>query len=384
MGFIMLKSKTVLLVSLDTTRTDVLFSGKFPFIEKKIKESITFKNAVVSAPLTPVSHASVFTGQLPNRNGIKHLFVEKLGEETVTLAEIFKKYGYSTGAIVSCPGLNRWYKFDKGFDYYNDELVKLPDGTDALNTVDVEKRGSVKRRANVVVDLGKKFLKKNYNKNTFLFLHFFDAHWPYDAPIKFGGENCYEQEIYYSLHYLEEMLENLSLDSYYDDLTLIMFNDHGEDLNGLYLNDKGGELLGHPEEKGHGCLLYNQTIKSFIMFYHKDLKLNFVHDDYVHLVDLFPTVCDIFNFTYDKSSVDGLSLLPYFHDKNISNKRILFCETYYPEEFISNFGIYKDIENKEAYIFSNRFKLIISKKTNKVELYDLENDVFEEDNLIER
>ena len=56
MGLIMLKSKTVLLVSLDTTRTDVLFSGKFPFIEKKIKESITFKNAVVSAPLNPIRY----------------------------------------------------------------------------------------------------------------------------------------------------------------------------------------------------------------------------------------------------------------------------------------------------------------------------------------
>ncbi len=375
----MIKSNTVVLVSFDTTRTDVLFSGKFSFFDNLCKDSILFSNSVVSAPLTPVSHASVFTGLMPEHHGIRHLFKEKLSENVTTIAEKFKAHGYSTSAVVSCPGMNKWYGFNRGFDYYNDELALLPDGTDALNTVDVEKRGSVKRRAKNVVSLGLDALKKNYKKKNFLFLHFFDAHWPYDAPEDFGEGNCYEKEIHYYLKYLQDFMNELSKDSFYDDITYIFFNDHGEDLNGLYLNDRGGEK-GHPEEKGHGCLLYNQTVKAFIMFYNKQNLSPQRINDAVHLIDVYPTICELFGFNY--TGTDGIPLINNTNEVLPYVERPLFIETFYPEEYKAVFDCTDiNVENKLGVILANKFKLIIGQETHKIELYDIENDKNEQINL---
>jgi hypothetical protein len=49
----------------------------------------------------------------------------------------------------------------------------------------VEKRGTAIKRANIVSERAIDRLNKN-NQNPFLlFLHFFDAHRPYEAPEKF-------------------------------------------------------------------------------------------------------------------------------------------------------------------------------------------------------
>ena len=148
-----------------------------------------------------------------------------------------------------------------GFDVYDDEIPRLADGSDPLLTVDVKKRGAALKRANVVVERAYNWLKRTKARPFFLFVHFFDAHWPYEAPEKYGGNNPYEEEVAYSDHYLGLFLKRIQKEGYLDNTTIVVFSDHGEDLEGWYPNDKGGKKLGHPEELGHGCLLYDQTQK---------------------------------------------------------------------------------------------------------------------------
>ena len=90
--------------------------------------------------------------------------------------------------LFPCPGMNKWYGFSKGFDHYDDEIPRLADGSDPLETVDVKKRGTALKRAEVVVERALNWIdkKRSPDKPFFLFLHFFDAHWPYKAPHKFG------------------------------------------------------------------------------------------------------------------------------------------------------------------------------------------------------
>src|SRR3972149_11585154 len=120
--------KNLILISLDTVRADVAYSGKFKTINKLRKEGVTFLNTISSSPFTPASHATVFTGFQPYNHGIRHLFKEKLSPKIKTLAQVLREKGYETGAIVSCPGLNKWYGFSRGFDHYDDEIPKLADG----------------------------------------------------------------------------------------------------------------------------------------------------------------------------------------------------------------------------------------------------------------
>lgn len=371
--------RNLILVSLDTVRADVAYSGKFKTINKLRKEGITFLNTISSSPLTPVSHASVLTGLQPYSHGIRHLFKEKLDPMFKTLAEILKNKGYKTGAIVSCPGMNKWYGFSKGFDHYDDEIPKLPDGSDPLLTVDVKKRGTALKRANLVIDRAYNWVKDKQKQPYFLFIHFFDAHWPYEAPEKFGGDNAYEEEVAFSDHYLGIFLNSLKKDGLLENTTIVVFSDHGEDLEGLYPNDKGGEKLGHPEEFGHGCLLYDQTQKVILIIKDKSLSRNKNIEQQVRLVDLLPTILDLLKIK-NNHKVDGVSLIPLISD-NANLELLAYSETFYPEEQIKTTGNFKNTKNKMAYRIANKHKVIFNLNSDQIEIYDLKRDKNEKNNL---
>src|SRR5215471_6635834 len=128
-------------ISLDTLRADVAYSGKLPALESLYTRGTAFLNTVSSAPITPISHASIFTALQPYEHGLRHLLREPLQTRTPTLAELMRAAGYDTGAIVACPGLHRWYGLNRGFDHYDDEVPRLADGRDPLRVNDVQIRG---------------------------------------------------------------------------------------------------------------------------------------------------------------------------------------------------------------------------------------------------
>jgi len=371
--------KNLILISLDTVRADVAYSGKFKSINKLRKQGVTFLNTISSSPLTPVSHATVLTGLQPYNHGIRHLFKEKLNPGVKTLAQTLKNKGYKTGAIVSCPGMNKWYGFSRGFDHYDDEIPKLADGSDPLLTVDVKKRGTALKRANLVIDRAYNWLKEKQKQQYFLFLHFFDAHWPYEAPKRFGGDNAYEEEVAFSDHYLGLFLNSLERDGLLENTLIVVFSDHGEDLEGLYSNDKGGKQLGHPEEFGHGCLLYDQTQKVVFIIKDPSLPRNKNIEQQVRLADLFPTVLDLLKIE-NNYKVDGVSLIPIIYDC-INLELPAYSETFYPEEQIKSTGKFKNIKNKISHRIANKYKIIFNLNSDQVEIYDLENDKDEKNNL---
>lgn len=371
--------KSILFISLDTVRADVAYSRRFPSIEKLRTDSVTFLNAISSSPLTPVSHATMFTGLQPYHHGVRHLFKEQISSEVTTLTEIFKNQGYETGAIVSCPGMNRWYGHARGFNYYDDEIPRLADGSDPLNTVDVKLRGSAKKRGQIVYERAVNWLDNHKDKNFFLFLHFFDAHWPYEAPEKFGGDNYYEEEVAYSVHYMDKFLGRLKELGLYENTTIVCFSDHGEDLDGLYPGDKGGEKFGHPEECGHGCLLYDQTQKVVLMMKDSNLKKNYDIENQVRLVDVMPTVLDLFSIKTE-IKFDGISLLPIVKGAKIDLPA--YSETFYPREQVAaTGGQFAWTKNKRAWRLANRYKIIEHLDSDEQEVYDLVRDPLEEKNL---
>lgn len=377
-----MKKKNLILISLDTVRADVAYGGKFESINNLRKDSITFLNTISSSPLTPVSHATVFTGLQPYNHGIRHLFKEKLKDNVKTLTQVLHEQGYCTAGIVSCPGMNHWYDFCRGFDFYDDEIPRLPDGTDPLETVDVKLRGRAMKRGDVVYERACEWLEENAQKPFFLFLHFFDAHWPYEAPEKFGGDNYYEEEVAFSAHYMGKFLDVLKEKGLYDDATIVLFSDHGEDLEGLYPNDKGGEKLGHPEELGHGCLLYDQTQKVALIIKDGNLNKNENIEEQVRLVDLTPTILDLMNIDA-KINFDGVSLLPILK-QGISLNLPAYAETFYPKEQIeASGGKYIETKNKKMFRINNKYKIITHLESDELEYYNLEKDPSELKNLFD-
>jgi len=120
-------SLNILLLTLDTLRPDHLGcygykSIKTPNIDKLAQNGVLFSNAYSPAPLTLPSHASIMTGQYPIRHGVHDNGIFVLTDSAVTLAEILKKQGYNTGAILASYVLAAQFGLKQGFDYYNDHF----------------------------------------------------------------------------------------------------------------------------------------------------------------------------------------------------------------------------------------------------------------------
>jgi arylsulfatase len=363
----------VVLISLDTLRADVAYSGRFPTIERFRKLGTSFMTTVSSSPITPISHASILTGLQPPNHGVRHLLKERLNAGAKTLASRMADAGYATGAVVSCPGLNRWYGLDQGFEFYDDWIPPLPDGRNALEIVDVAVRGTALKRAPLVVERSLEWIRGVARRPRFLFAHFFDAHWPYEAPesAPVSLPNAYEGEVWYMDRYLGLLLEGLAaIDITPENAIFIVFSDHGEDLNGWYANDHGG-TLGHPEEKGHGCLLYDATqLVPLIVCAPSMAPLNVAVQEQVRLVDIVPTIMELISMP--DVGVDGRSLVPYLRDEALPQLPA-YCEAYYREELASMDLTWSHLLPLKGVRMPAR-KLIWEIGSDRMEAYDLVDD----------
>jgi arylsulfatase A-like enzyme len=130
----------VFLVVLDTTRADHLSTYGYaretsPHLTALAADGLRFAEARSTAPWTLPGHASLFTGQFPSRHGARLAggwlpgqdqrsrtqLAYPLARERVTMAELLRDRGYSTGAFVAnFSYLYRDYGLAQGFGRYED------------------------------------------------------------------------------------------------------------------------------------------------------------------------------------------------------------------------------------------------------------------------
>lgn len=349
--------RRVLLMTYDCVRADVAYSGRLPGLEMLRRSGVTMLRAISSAPLTPISHATLFTGLQPYSHHLRHLFKEALPPSVETLAERFAEAGWTTGGVSSCPGLNSWYGFNRGFQYFDDKIPPLPSGENALESTDVQLRGLAMKRGSLVADLGIDWLqKRTADERWFFFLHFFDAHWPYEAPQLYGQpQNPYEGEVLYADAQAKRVLDFLKERGWLDDTLVVVFGDHGEDLDGCYPNDKGGASRGHPEEKGHGCLLYEQTQRVPLVFSHGGLTPGSV-EQLVGLVDVAPTIANLVGLA--PRVTDGHDITDALLSRHRADRRQFYAETMYPRELVESTGEFAHLRNLQALWLDEQFKVI--------------------------
>jgi arylsulfatase len=379
--------RNLVIVSYDSVRADVAYSLLLPGIEHLRTNGTTFQKVVSSSPLTPVSHATVMTGLQPYRHGIRHLFRERLRDDAIPLAVLLQDHGFHTTAVVSCPGLNRWYGFDRGFQHFDDEIPALPDGTDPLQTVDVKLRGQALKRAPLVIDRSLRLfsdVSASRKSSFFHFIHFFDAHWPYEPPTDTPGvvcKNAYEGEVAYLDSHFKQWFDWMDGSGFLEETLVVLFGDHGEDLHGWYPGDRGGEEGDHPEEKGHGALLYDQTLLVPLIFYNKEFPRR-DSGSLVRLVDIMPTCLDLLGIP-PPPGLDGRSLASVVRGEGPALPLPAYSETLYPREQVeATGGMFSWTRDLKAVRIDDRYKVIFHIDSDIVELYDLQNDPLERYNLL--
>ena len=92
----------VLVISMDTTRRDRLGfhggSAKTPRLDALAARGALFESARTPAPITLPAHATLFTGELPARHGVRDNAIFRLGTGATTLAELLAGEGFRTAA----------------------------------------------------------------------------------------------------------------------------------------------------------------------------------------------------------------------------------------------------------------------------------------------
>ncbi len=150
---------------------DALRFLQTPTLDAIAEKSLCFTQCISTNTYTTAAHASILTGLIPPRHGVRPFFDTTLNPEAATLAEILKENGYRTILYTDTSWLFKQYiGLDRGFD-----LCETSDDAGLLGLLD---------------DLRE--------EKVFLFVHMYDVHEPFmhnTNNYRQGSNDDYLQEM---------------------------------------------------------------------------------------------------------------------------------------------------------------------------------------------
>ena len=385
--------RTVILISVDTLRADAL--GGFDAapnasqnLDAFLSEAVRFTSAYAPEPHTLPAHATLLTSLHPVSHGVVGRLQGgiELAAELPTLAEILKAEGFATAAFVNGGFLHPRFGLDRGFETY-DYSGDLDTGGEEVEF------GRTAAETNTRVF---EWLDGRAEQDAFLFIHYFDVHsdagaLPYDSPARYrshvpeglrwgsdGGSRflislnqtgarlpddrldqlraLYEAGVRYTDDRLGELFHGLKQRRRYDDALILLVADHGE------------------EFQEHGKFLHSQLYEETIRI-PMAIRLpvgsggsgggEVSAPALVALADVAPTVLDLLEIAAP-SGLQGESLLPLMRGEQSGESRRLFFTSRASGSMALLYG---------------RWKLIYTPRTGSAELYDLEADPDERNDL---
>lgn len=235
----------VLLVTIDTLRADRVgaygsTAGLTPTLDRLAAEGVRFDSARSNVPLTLPSHASLLTGQIPPRHGVRDNGTYRLDVSHPTIATALKAAGYRTAAFVGAFVLDARFGLARGFDEYDDRYGERP----AAGRTDVIERPADKVTAPAMAWI------QTSSEPWFAWAHLYDPHEPYAPPEPFASrypDAPYDGEVAYVDSALGRMLDVLGKAGRLHRTLVVITSDHGES-------------LGEHGERTHGLFAYESTL----------------------------------------------------------------------------------------------------------------------------
>ena len=410
----------VILIVLDTVRASSMslygYNRKTtPHLDEFAQTGVVFERALSTSPWTLPSHASFFTGRLPNE--LSGDWLTPLDRTPTTLAEVFASKGYLTQGFVANllyataeTGLNR------GFLGYSDVPLSrgmlVRDSWHVRSVIDslrgiagdaahlwIRNRessipnSSRPRVRKLASDVNAEFLAwiaSRPQKPFFAFLNYFDVHEPYLPPPPFdkkfgkGGPlpdllalqnwspqetqrfiDAYDGAVSYLDQQLGLLLDALKSQGLLEKTLIIITADHGEQLGEHGLFSHGNAL--------YSALLHVPLIVSFPPLVPGGVRIS----EPVSLVDLPATILDLTKVATPGRPIPGTSIANYWNSSRDALVRPLFAM------------VSKTI-NMPAWLPSSKGSMqsviiegmhYIRNGDGREELYDLEHDAKEVRNL---
>jgi len=342
----------ILLITVDATRVDHLgFFGydreTSPNIDWLAERSRVFSQAFSQDSGTGPSGWSLMAGKTPFQVQLvdAHRFPPNYAESEVLLAEVLKKGGYTTSAVTCAAMLGKKsWNIRRGFDRFD-----MPCGRRDSKVAPV-----VLKKA---LDEVKKLRRSS--KPFFLWVHFLDPHHPYTSheDPAFGDRpvDDYDEEIRYTDDHIGKLLNVAMRPSKSRSLYTVLYADHGENFNE------------HGKDP-HARTLYREVTHVPLMVSGPDVVKG-TTDTPVAVGDIYPTVIELAGLKVPESTT-MFSLLPMVLGEEGDPDRLVFQENSWSRPTRHVKGVVK-----------GRYHMLMDTTNNVVELYDMEEDPGEKNDL---
>lgn len=335
--------KNVLLIVIDTLRQDHLSTygssqKATPSIDAFAKEAVQYQTAISQSPWTTPSHAALFTGQYPSRNGVDGRNIHLHPDEN-TLAEVLSRNGYQTAGFINNVYIRRQTGLAQGFQEY-EEFWGRNEGSSVLLLVEF-----VRNRFHPRTDKGAaetnqavaNWLDHDWNSNNpfFLFTHYMEPHALYGSTNEYLGQflpngisakdarsvnqdpeqyicnklqmtdrdfdilrGLYNSDIRYLDNKIGELLDLLRNRKLLDNTIVILTADHGENFGEHHL-------------MSHELSIYDTLLRvPLLIRYPSGIYAGVRVENPVQLIDIFPSLLSTLGIQDARLHLQGSTLLP--------------------------------------------------------------------------
>jgi len=353
-----MKKKNVIIICVDGGRLDRV--QKSEKITRLFSEYSFFSQSITYAPYTNSAIHALISGSYGSRTGTNSYWhsIKFRENEFKTLTQYLHEEDYFTHADTPSDLVLPNSFFDN-FEVYDESIVDL-----------------TTRHKTLLKNMKE---KNKQGKNFFLYLHYESIHTgilntvlkaynnfskEYFEKKKENAER-YDKLFKNAENYLEEILNEINHLGIKDDSLILVMSDHGISV---------GEKFG---ERAYGAFCYDYTLRTFAFYFNSFEKSKLVEQQIRH-VDFLPTILDDLGISLDENfkKIDGVSLKPIIEGRTMVEK-IAFSETGNPLD--SNTPPKKP--NTKS-VRTSKWKLIYNEYNDSKELYDLEKDPDENENLI--
>ncbi|MFT3765855.1 MAG: sulfatase [Minicystis sp.] len=342
------KNPIVILVTVDCLRADVLAGNKqakkLPAMFALRDGGVEFTEARATATATSQSVSSIFTARYysqlywkprPNWNA-EAMYPD--ADPTPRFTELLTPAGVTTVTISGMPGLTREFGVVKGFQEEN---------------IVPGKRGFAAASAIMPPVLAR--LSAQGAGPLFLYVHFTDAHAPYDHGNAKGKP--YDQYLSGLAHVdaeIAKLVAKIDQDPALKDRTA------------LFLSADHGEAFGEHGTYNHATTVYEELLRVPLLARLPGAPARKVTKP-VTLVDLAPTILDLFGVP-TPGEMMGQSLVPFFRGEDPVITRPIVADS---------------SRLQRAIVFPDGMKIIHDRRRDTVELFDLKKDPKELHDLFE-